>query len=536
MFGENFFPTPSKLIRKMLEPYFKKHRAYGDETLDLSDMEILEPSAGKGDICDFIKDKADRYNSGINISCIEIEPELQSILRDKGYPVLAPDFLEYNENYFWDLIIMNPPFDKGAEHLLHAIRMARNTDIICLLNAETVRNPHTKIRKLLKCYLDEQEGSVEYIQDAFKEHSERKTGVEIALIRLKMEDPDETFDYNFDKEKLPELNFDFDVENDALARKDLVGNMNIQFKIVMETYKKSLEAESRHDFYMSNMTSISDSYYQSMYLERGSNKQKYNQLSKSLKVFMWRQVIKELDVQKYMSAKVKSNFEAFIAQQSEVAFTKENVASFFQMIMNNRVNIWEEAIVDVFEVLTRYTQENRFHVEGWKTNDKYKINRRIILPSWVSWQDSYDTQEYMKEHGKNFSLSYHRSQEYTDIDKVLAYISGHALPHWCCIDSVLESHFKTLGRVCIGDKFDNTTFSGYFDIKFFKKGTVHLYFKDKKLWDEFNMRACAGKDWLPGPEKRQWEEELRRRRATKKKEEHQEDEPLTIGTGTTLFG
>jgi len=126
------------------------------------------------------------------------------------------------------------------------------------------------------------------------------------------------------------------------------------------------------------------------------------------------------------------------------------------------------------------------------------------LPYWVEWQSSYDDRDYMKTQGKKFSLRYNRNKEYTDIDKVLAYISGHSLPQWCTIDFALENHFEELGRIRIGDKFENKTSSGYFDIKFFKKGTVHLYFKDKKLWDEFNMRACAGKNWLPGPEKEKW--------------------------------
>lgn len=538
MFDNEFYPTPPELIGKMLEPYLSVKRK-ADEYYDEKDiynkvdgLEILEPSAGKGDICDFINNHCDRYSKP-NISCIERNVELQSILKDKGYPVIASDFLTYNENYFWDLIIMNPPFSNGDEHLLHAIRMARNTNIICLLNAETVRNPNTKRKQLLKQYLDEQPGSVEYIKDAFKS-AERKTGVEIALIRLRMEDPEDTFEYNFDKEKTPELNFNFDVENDALARKDLVGNMQIHYSIVMETYKKELEASARHDFYIKNMTSIANSYYENMYLKSGSNKQKYNHLSKSLKVFMWRQVINELDVKKYMSASVSKNFEAFIAQQSNVAFTKENVASFFQLIMNNRVNIWEQAIVDVFDVLTRYTEENRYHVEGWKTNDKYKINRKVILPYWVTWQDSYTSNDYMKKYGEEFKLRYDRSHEYADIDKVLAYIKGHSLPNWSTINYALENHFKIIGNIKTGDKFDNTCSSGYFDIKFFKKGTVHLYFKDKALWDEFNMRACAGKDWLPGPEKRQWEEELKRRRKQHQKEEQPQnkEDVLQIGEGT----
>src|SRR6185436_18895362 len=38
--------------------------------------------------------------------------------------------------------------------------------------------------------------------------------------------------------------------------------------------------------------------------------------------------------------------------------------------------------------------------------------------------------------------------------------------------------------------------SDHFEIRFFKKGTVHLKFQDKKLWERFNMACAAGKLWL----------------------------------------
>ncbi|MBL7128508.1 MAG: DUF4942 domain-containing protein [Ignavibacteria bacterium] len=33
--------------------------------------------------------------------------------------------------------------------------------------------------------------------------------------------------------------------------------------------------------------------------------------------------------------------------------------------------------------------------------------------------------------------------------------------------------------------------------QFFKKGTIHLTFKDDKLWEKFNLEAARGKNWLP---------------------------------------
>ena len=60
MFDKEFYPTPKEVIQKMIAPYEK----------NMSRLTILEPSAGKGDIIDYIsrgtsfykanKDKIDR--------------------------------------------------------------------------------------------------------------------------------------------------------------------------------------------------------------------------------------------------------------------------------------------------------------------------------------------------------------------------------------------------------------------------------------------------------------------------------------------
>lgn len=31
----------------------------------------------------------------------------------------------------------------------------------------------------------------------------------------------------------------------------------------------------------------------------------------------------------------------------------------------------------------------------------------------------------------------------------------------------------------------------------YKKGTLHMHFKDKELWERFNLTAARGKNWLP---------------------------------------
>lgn len=163
----NFYPTPKSLFKEI--------------TSNISWWKIdgiLEPEAGKGDMVDYIKEmRSDRL-----IDCIEINPELQATLKGKGYSVIHDDFLTFKPKCHYDLIIMNPPFDKGVTHLLKALSIQEHGGrVICILNAETLRNPYTNERQELVKKLDELDASITYRTDAFVS-AERTTAVEIAIV------------------------------------------------------------------------------------------------------------------------------------------------------------------------------------------------------------------------------------------------------------------------------------------------------------------------------------------------------------------
>lgn len=95
-----FFPTPPALIQRMIA------------VANLNaEMVVLEPSAGKGDICDAILKSC----PGIIVECFEINPKLREILLLKGHNVLGPDCLNPPHVDSWDCIIMNPPFENGQD-------------------------------------------------------------------------------------------------------------------------------------------------------------------------------------------------------------------------------------------------------------------------------------------------------------------------------------------------------------------------------------------------------------------------------------
>lgn len=176
MFNKDFFPTPKHLISKMTKLVdFRKVRT------------ILDPSGGKADLIDYLLSEQCYNCKSIksDVDIIEIERELQYIIRGKNYRLVHDDFLTYTTFKSYDLIIMNPPFSQGDKHILKAIDMISRTggQLVGLVNASTLRNPFTNTRKQLINKLDSLDAKIEFIENAFVD-SERQTPVEVAMIYI----------------------------------------------------------------------------------------------------------------------------------------------------------------------------------------------------------------------------------------------------------------------------------------------------------------------------------------------------------------
>jgi hypothetical protein len=116
---------------------------------------------------------------------------------------------------------------------------------------------------------------------------------------------------------------------------------------------------------------------------------RYTVFVDEMKYGIWNKIAKDLKIEQYMTTQLKSDFGSYMREQGSLAITEDNIRKFADMIFMNRGNIMENAIREVFDEFTKYHKENREHIEGWKTNDKWKVNKKIILPYWVtheSWR------------------------------------------------------------------------------------------------------------------------------------------------------
>ena len=459
----DFYPTPKMLAYKMasmIDTNYKKR--------------ILEPSAGKGDLVEAVKDNG-RYFTP-KVDCIESDKELQATLLGKGHTLIDSDFLLFNPTRQYDTIIMNPPFSNGVKHVLKAWEIMYNGDIIALLNAETLKNPHSAERKLLNEII-ESNGTVEFIENAFID-AERTTGVEVALIHLKKRNSIKT-DY-FDGLTTSTEHDDVLIQSkssDLAVPESTIKNMIFYFDEAVRTKTEAVIANEKSKGYSSFFLGAQKD-------ETIAVKDEVTEFVDTLRIAAWREVNSLTEFRGLLTENMRKEFDNNSEAVSNLEFTESNIKKYLKNLMLNRDVMIEDCIEDVFDKLTKYHDENKVHVEGWKSNDYFFVNKRVVLPR-------------MTEMNFSNQLKTHYSTRYIldDMDKVMSHISGIA-------DYVHMSTIVEQSSDLAGGEYHST----FFKMRFYKKGTAHFYFQDLKLLEQFNLIIGRKKRWLPKEDKKVPEE------------------------------
>lgn len=470
MFDKEFFPTPISVSKKM----------WGN----LSDCScVLEPSAGKGDLLEH--GKMDRglcfpeWGGSRRVDVIEKNPELQMILKGKGYNLIHDDFLSFVSNRAYDGIIMNPPFSDGVDHILKAWEISYGT-VVCLLNAETVTNVCTKKRALLAAIIEEH-GRVEFLGDCFSD-SERKTNVDVAMVVLRRDRQTEEFGFFDDiaTDRAPEVFTVPEAQENGLAlNQGMIPGMVRMYKEARAAYKELIRAKNKVLFYSKPISEIG---IQDLFDSHKSDIEQVNAFVDTINGDCWRKVFDKSNIERFITTGVSAEFEDFKGTNKIVDFTEDNVRNLLCTLGMSAGSIFESALVKVFDDLTRYNKKNVVHIEGWKTNDSWRVNKRVIIPYVIESDFSNEP---------SFHYGYQRGLDTIgDLDKVLCNLSGKSYADILTTRAAMLDAFQT-------GEWDAPCESEFFSVKFFKKGTVHLLFRDLLLLEVFNCAAAKGKKWLP---------------------------------------
>lgn len=472
----NFYPTPKPLIQKMFDKIDNPKRM----------RNILEPSSGKGDLIEGYKEcwvsknkrymgydeKVDKY---IKFDAIEIDNNLSSILKGNGYNVVWDDFLTFEPQRFYDLILANFPFSNGCDHLLKAIRIQERVggEIVCLLNAETLKNTYSNNRKYLTELLSNYNADIEYIENAFVE-SERSTTVEVALIHvaIPMADTITMFEKEFKKDN-PDIEFE---EFQAITtRKSKIEQLVIECEIIKKSVIELFKEKMRVDNLLSGMGLSSKILLCNDYYKR--EQLTINEFVENTDLEYWNKFINETDFLNRLPSKLRNTFRCNMEKQRNIPFTTENAYYFYEELMMAIPQSYEETCATVFDDITRkysYTDsvwnKNIHLYDGWKTNNCMKIGDKCIIPCYFSYG------------------LYSLPDTLLDLNIIFNNITGTR-------DDIINNYDSGVRKAI--EHYEKNIETKHFILDSYKKGTIHIKFKDKEAVKKFNLMVAKGKMWLP---------------------------------------
>lgn len=471
MFGVQFYPTPLLLVERMMKK------------VDWSKVQFaLEPSAGKGDLAQGIRNRMKQSKKQFQLDCVEIDPDLRAVLRERGFHVAANDFLTWDAQTRYDLIAMNPPFKDGDKHLMHALDLMKHGgQIVCLLNASTVLRPESPLRSVLTDRLKEYQAEIETLSGAFL-GAERSTGVEVALVYV-----------NIPKEYEREINLDdmreaADIPDDETECNELVdGDF---FKAAVQRYQmeariglKMIDGFQRLNRFVGEREIIT---MQINGPAGDMSMSMQNIYVRELRARYWKALFEAKQMQSLMTREVRDAYIAKLQSFRSLDFTMDNILQVKIELSKTLIGNVEDAIIKMFDNLTyehSMGKNNNIHYyNGWKTNKACRVNKKVIVPFCglydARWGGSWST---------------YRARDYLlELEKILGYLDNGRTDGENCEQVIREAFISSV------EKYDGRKLHcKFFDLEFKKKGTVHIYFTDERLLKKFNLFAGRKKNWLP---------------------------------------
>ena len=462
MFDKEFFPTPLEVIEMM--------------GFDCNDKVCLEPSSGKGDIINYLK-----ANGASQVLCVEKQKDL-AILSASKADLIGRDWFDITSEHIShvQLIVMNPPFSNAQNHINHAFDIAPDgCEIFALCNWETVSNYRgwsgNKLRERVHKY-----GLSIELGEVFKT-AERTTGVNVGLVKLfkPILNSDNDFEGFFIEEDEHEQSAEGLIKfNEVRAVVNVYVNAVKSFDKI-NTMVEQLNTTTN----FIGMHNIKFSFQNDGENHHLTTKEAYIKL---LQKQGWNYIIDKFNLRKMTTSEMLKDINNFVEKQQKYPFTMKNIYHMMDMIIQTRGQQFQKALVLAVDQMTQHIKENRYGVEGWKTNAGHMINEKIIIPNMFErgWNNA------------NYVTVWYRSHYKERLDDMLKVICANEGVDYNTIGSIQNLEINGSRHFNTSEWYDY----GFFHFKAFYKGTMHLKFKDRNVWERLN-RAYAESKGFNLPEK-----------------------------------
>lgn len=179
-------------------------------------------------------------------------------------------------------------------------------------------------------------------------------------------------------------------------------------------------------------------------------------IDRRMRVSVWEHLLKESRLTTVMSARDIDAIRKQL-QDNPPPLNEETVIGTFTELFGNRHASFRKGLYDLFASLCR----------GFKSNEAFKISKRVILDGamhthggWNHWSGARD--------------------QVNDLERIFLLLDGRD-PSVVRMDDRLSAILSSARRAK-DDRID----TDYFDVRLFKNGNLHIWFKRKDLVDAAN--------------------------------------------------
>ncbi len=491
-----FYPTPPEIAGKLLSGV----------NWDCVES-ILEPSAGRGDLIEYAL-RRNRSRRGCyygrheldDVDCVEIDPNLRAILTGKGFRVVHDDFLTYYTHKRYSLILMNPPFADGDRHLLHALQLCEHGgQIACILNAETIRNPYTNSRRLLVRELKRRGASIRFVAGGFA-RAVRRTGVEVALINLAIPAADEDASIWDSLKRAGEVSMESAPLNEVspaspverLIREcDLLCNAGIALMQKYNGVAPHIHNAGEKDY----SRPIIELRVDGGDCGNTCRPCDVNRFLRAARARYWRELFDLPELREKMTSSMRDEYHGAIEKMKDYEFSEFNIRQIVDQITGQLISGVEAAILSCFDKLSsehayhsQIQNDNIHYYNGWKTNKAHCVNMKCVIPTYGCFARGYKTDKYGRWKDTLEGLDVRGCfSVLDDLEKALDYID--------CGETAPTSLERALKLAAVNGM--TSAACKYFSVTFYKKGTCHIRFYDRKIVDRLNIYVGRQRMWLP---------------------------------------
>lgn len=478
---KDFWPTPESVFNEM----------YSIVDWD-SVTAVLEPSAGKGNLIHFLKNKwsAEKnrrlaYNHP-RLEAIEINPELRKTLQKDGVALCGKDFLQFNSHYPYDLVFGNPPFANGDEHLRHAISLMEGWgggQIVFLLNSETINNPYSAGRKALAQKIQQYNAKVVNLGSAFSD-AERPTDVNVSMVYICIP-------------RTQKSSILYESYKKAVAQEECMHNPNeLVERGTMESICQMFDHEVELGLKLIDEFSAVSAYLKdgdrnffTLHLEDEEYAATKQNFVEKVRIKYWTQFFNNDDMAMQLTNNLRTDYYRRVKEEyRHYDFNMENIATAHLEMAENLIDGIKRTILNLFDEFTREyswypeSKHNIHYFNGWRTNECSKVGEKVIIPL-----AGYRDLQY--SWGGFLPTKYDVVDKLADIEKCLAFLDGEYKASRNNVEQALKDAEESGQSKNIMMK--------YFSVTFYKKGTCHIKFHDTEALKRFNVFAAQGKGWLP---------------------------------------